>query len=329
MISFRFHVVSITAVFLAIAIGVVVGSTYVDGAVGRRGCATGSTRWRRTSPTRKAENDRLEGELGLARAYIDASADFAVTDRLTDVPVLVVAARGRRRGRRSSARWRSPAGPAASCRASSGWSRRGRSRATRIAAALASIVDADRRRRPRGPLGRRPGRPSPTSCRVTPQGAEATRRRRPARRRCSAPLDSRRGFLTVDSLDDDHGRARPTSPGAGTAGAGRSPAPAPRTSSCRSCPRSRRRRPSAASSSPSSADVHVVRPGGAGPGRGAHRVARRGRRGRDRPSSTTPTSSEGQVASVLALDRRGRRAGRRTYGYGDGADGVLPAWTPP
>ena len=33
MISFRFHVVSITAVFLAIAIGVVVGSTYVDGAV--------------------------------------------------------------------------------------------------------------------------------------------------------------------------------------------------------------------------------------------------------------------------------------------------------
>ena len=30
MISFRFHVVSITAVFLAIAIGIVVGSTYVD-----------------------------------------------------------------------------------------------------------------------------------------------------------------------------------------------------------------------------------------------------------------------------------------------------------
>ena len=33
MISFRFHVVSITAVFLAIAIGVVVGSTYVDRAI--------------------------------------------------------------------------------------------------------------------------------------------------------------------------------------------------------------------------------------------------------------------------------------------------------
>ena len=30
MISFRFHVVSITAIFLAIAVGVVVGSTYVD-----------------------------------------------------------------------------------------------------------------------------------------------------------------------------------------------------------------------------------------------------------------------------------------------------------
>ena len=33
MISFRFHVVSLTAVFLAIAIGVIVGTTYVDRAV--------------------------------------------------------------------------------------------------------------------------------------------------------------------------------------------------------------------------------------------------------------------------------------------------------
>ena len=33
---------------------------------------------------------------------------------------------------------------------------------------------------------------------------------------------------------------------------------------------------------------------------------------------------EGQVASVLALDAAADGPGRRTYGYGDGADGVLP-----
>jgi len=65
MISFRFHVVSITAVFLAIAIGVVVGTTYVDGAVvdglrNRIDSVEGNL------DDRRAENDRLESELGLA-----------------------------------------------------------------------------------------------------------------------------------------------------------------------------------------------------------------------------------------------------------------------
>ena len=93
MISFRFHVVSITAIFLAIAIGVVVGSTYVDGAVvdGLRNRIDSVSQ---NLDERKAENDRLEVDLDAARRYIDGSADFAVTDRLADEPVLVVAARG-------------------------------------------------------------------------------------------------------------------------------------------------------------------------------------------------------------------------------------------
>ena len=61
MISFRFHVVSITAVFLAIAIGVVVGSTYRRRGGGRRAGATGSARWKGTSPRCEDENARLEG----------------------------------------------------------------------------------------------------------------------------------------------------------------------------------------------------------------------------------------------------------------------------
>ena len=93
MISFRFHVVSITAVFLAIAIGVVVGTTYVDGAV-VDGLRNRIDSVNENLDERKAENDRLERELGLATTYMDDSADFAVTNRLTEVPVLLVATRG-------------------------------------------------------------------------------------------------------------------------------------------------------------------------------------------------------------------------------------------
>ncbi|MDP1820878.1 MAG: copper transporter [Acidimicrobiales bacterium] len=93
MISFRFHLVSITAVFLAIAIGVVVGSTYVDRAVvenleRRIDTVSGNL------DERKQQNDDLERDLDDVRSYITASADFAVTDRLLDVPVLILAMRG-------------------------------------------------------------------------------------------------------------------------------------------------------------------------------------------------------------------------------------------
>jgi hypothetical protein len=93
MISFRYHVVSITAVFLAIAIGVVVGSTYVDRAVvdnleNRIDSVSNSL------DERKQANDRLEDRLDENGDYITASADYAVTGRLTDVPVLVLAFRG-------------------------------------------------------------------------------------------------------------------------------------------------------------------------------------------------------------------------------------------
>jgi hypothetical protein len=93
MISFRFHVVSITAIFLAIAIGVVVGSTYVDNLVVDQLKSRINTVERRVDEAR-AENAELEDEVGAARDFIDRSSEYAVTDRLTDVPVLVVATRG-------------------------------------------------------------------------------------------------------------------------------------------------------------------------------------------------------------------------------------------
>jgi hypothetical protein len=93
MISFRFHVVSITAIFLAIAIGVVVGSTYVDQLTVdqlRNRIETVED----NADQKREENARLEDELDALQQYIDLSSEYAVTDRLTDVPVLVTAARG-------------------------------------------------------------------------------------------------------------------------------------------------------------------------------------------------------------------------------------------
>jgi hypothetical protein len=93
VISFRFHIVSITAVFLAIAIGVVVGTTYVDRAV-VDSLESRVDRVSRNLDQRKAENDALERDLRDVRSYAGASADFAVDGRLAEVPVLVVALRG-------------------------------------------------------------------------------------------------------------------------------------------------------------------------------------------------------------------------------------------
>jgi hypothetical protein len=93
MISFRFHVVSLTAVFLAIAIGVLVGTTYVDRAV----VDSLENRVDRVSSNLdrlRSENGALARDLDRFRGYAGSSADFAVSHRLTDTPVLLVAGRG-------------------------------------------------------------------------------------------------------------------------------------------------------------------------------------------------------------------------------------------
>src|SRR5687768_10602049 len=93
MISFRFHLISITAIFLAMAIGVLVGSTFVDRAIvdglqNRIDTVEGNLE------ERQAENEALESERNRLGSFIGAGADFAVTGRLTDVPVFLLATRG-------------------------------------------------------------------------------------------------------------------------------------------------------------------------------------------------------------------------------------------
>lgn len=93
MISFRFYVVSVTAFFLALTVGIVVGSTFVDRAIvdNLRGNIDSVSN---DLDARKATNDRLESEARHSSDYIDQTAPIAVAGTLTDDPVLVVAQRG-------------------------------------------------------------------------------------------------------------------------------------------------------------------------------------------------------------------------------------------
>ena len=97
MINIRYHIVSITAVFLALGIGVALGSTFLDRAtvdVLDRNIRSAETRIRET----KDENARLSRELDDARerdtSLIVVGSETLVEDHLTDVPVLIVAAPG-------------------------------------------------------------------------------------------------------------------------------------------------------------------------------------------------------------------------------------------
>lgn len=93
MINFRFHLVSLIAVFLALAVGIVVGSTVIDQAI-VDGLRDQIDRVEAKADARKVENDGLKDELDRMSGYVEGSAGFAVQGRLRGVPVVVLAERG-------------------------------------------------------------------------------------------------------------------------------------------------------------------------------------------------------------------------------------------
>lgn len=90
MINFRFHVVSIVAVFLSLALGIMIGSTVVDRAI-VASLRNQIQRVEANADAQRAENSALTKELGLKGDYVEASASFAVTGRLPAVPLAVIA----------------------------------------------------------------------------------------------------------------------------------------------------------------------------------------------------------------------------------------------
>jgi hypothetical protein len=97
MLSFRFHIVSLVAVFLALAIGILMGTTVVS----RETLAQLRTQIARADDEideLQAQRDELEAQLDeehdRTERYIAESFPLLVADRLVDQPVMVLAADG-------------------------------------------------------------------------------------------------------------------------------------------------------------------------------------------------------------------------------------------
>lgn len=93
MINFRFHLVSLIAVFLALALGIVMGATVIDQAI----VDTLNARIndvRNQANAQRSENSDLRRELDRIQSYVEGTDDFAVAGRLDGVPVAVLAFRG-------------------------------------------------------------------------------------------------------------------------------------------------------------------------------------------------------------------------------------------
>ncbi len=93
MINFRYHVVSILAVFLALAIGTVMGASFVGQGVidGLRGRID---EVEKNKDAIRDENTALTNENDRLNAFVDESAPFTVANRLPGVRVSLVAERG-------------------------------------------------------------------------------------------------------------------------------------------------------------------------------------------------------------------------------------------
>ena len=315
MISFRFHVVSITAVFLAIAIGVVVGTTYVDRAVvenleNRIDTVSGNL------DERRAQIATLDDQLDELETYADASAEFAVTDRLLDVPVVLLAARGVDEGaaeqlatllRRAGARtpgvvWLEPA-----------WALEEQEVRERLAAVLGSDPD----RSPTTLAGQALGALATTL--ATPEGAEVVM---PDGTLLQALVDG--GFLSVDDLGDSSVQLGSL---AGAAGRVLVLTGTEADAGVADLVPELLERVAARSLAAVVADVYVEREDGPDRGEALWDSLPEDLRERlvvvdaaDRP--------EGRVAAVVGLgEAAAGRAGR--YGYGSGTSGVLPVWAAP
>jgi hypothetical protein len=93
MINFRYHLVSIIAVFLALALGIAMGATVISqGIVDTLRDRINNVE--DNADAANAENTELSDQIGNAREYMEATAPYVVAGQLDQTAVVVVAARG-------------------------------------------------------------------------------------------------------------------------------------------------------------------------------------------------------------------------------------------
>jgi hypothetical protein len=93
VINLRYHVVSLVAVFLALGVGVVMGSTVID-RVTVDALEAQVDRVENSVKATQAENRRLDEQLRTVRDFADQARDRIAEGQLRDVTVLVVAVTG-------------------------------------------------------------------------------------------------------------------------------------------------------------------------------------------------------------------------------------------
>ncbi|HVE46571.1 MAG TPA: copper transporter [Acidimicrobiales bacterium] len=93
MINFRFHLVSLTGIFLALGIGIAVGATVVDRATVDALQSRLDGVERRVDATDR-ENEALRRDVERWAAFAKQGGDAAVAGRLENVPVMVLGVRG-------------------------------------------------------------------------------------------------------------------------------------------------------------------------------------------------------------------------------------------
>jgi len=93
VINFRFHLVSLVAVFLALALGVVMGSTVIDRAIVDR-LSSQIDSVKKRADAERADNRALRDQLKGLETFIAQSQPQVTARRLNQVPVTIVAVRG-------------------------------------------------------------------------------------------------------------------------------------------------------------------------------------------------------------------------------------------
>lgn len=89
MINFRYHLVSLTAIFLALGLGIAMGATVVDRAL-VSGLEDQLNRVGTRADSVAATNDQLDGEISSWERFAEQAGDEFVAGRLAGVPVVVV-----------------------------------------------------------------------------------------------------------------------------------------------------------------------------------------------------------------------------------------------